>query len=182
MAFSLTAVPAELLSADDLILRTSNTEDQKINANSFATLDELEAFIRFRMDRDIWFTQEEDMKVRAAVQAYRDINRLTWRTDRGLNQARDYEFNMDFGLINEPPFDDTRFPPRVKEAQAAQAMYYLRGTQVRDMARDGISMTRALSGSELEFKGYRGAVCTEAKEILAWWIELYPRTKRVGRF
>ncbi len=80
---------------------------------------------------------------------------------------------------DHPPLHDRRFRLKIREAQAAQVMFILAGTQIRDMARDGVRFTKTLSNSEMEITGYRGAVCAEAKEIIAPWIEFAPRRKRM---
>ena len=163
----------------DIVKRVANTEPHVFEANSFISFEQAEDEIRFRPDVGIWDTFDESAQVRALVQAYKDLLTLTWSNEYGRSQSKDYEFRLRFASVNEPPIEDAEFQWRIKRAQAAQALFLLGGTQVRDMARDGILMTRALTGSEMEFTGYRGAVCTEAKEILAPYIEIMPRRRRL---
>ncbi|MDX5368165.1 MAG: hypothetical protein LPL29_02210 [Alphaproteobacteria bacterium] len=167
------------LSASDIIVRTANTEPNKSEANSFVTLTEAENLAKFRLDALVWDTQSVDTKIRALASAYDEIIRLSFSHFGGRSQSRDYEFEDLFERENSPPLDDAEFVAAVKKAQVVQAIYLLGGTQVRDMAREGITMSRALSGSEMEFKGYRGPVCTEAKELLSRWIEVHLQTRRV---
>lgn len=162
--------------AADIIVRTNNTEPHKHDANSFAALDEVTAFIGFRLDGGIWAGMPEDDRVRATVSAYRELVRLTWRRNDPIGQSRDIAPWSE--VDNDPPLDDPQFVRLVKQAQAVQALYLANGSQVRDMARDGIKMTRQLTGSELEISGYQGPVCAEAREILAHYIDLMPRLRR----
>lgn len=163
----------------NLVQRTSNEETNITAANTFGTFTEIEAEVQMRQDSNLWVNATEEVVVKAMMMAYRDLVRLTWRNDPGLNQARDYEFAYRFGQINYPPIDDDEFLRDIKRAQAAQTMFIMAGTHVRDMARDGIRIHKNLSGAELEFTGYKGAVCSEAKEIMARWIENQPRMRRM---
>lgn len=166
------------LTAADIVVRIANDEASRDTANSFATLEELDRFIRFRMDADLWASVDEELRVRAAVSAYRDLVRLPWSSSVGLPQNRDIEFSTaEDG--DHPPLHDRRFRLKVKEAQAAQVMFILAGTQVRDMAREGVRFTKTLMNSEMEITGYRGAVGAEAREIISPWIETAPRSKRM---
>lgn len=170
---------AEEVSTSDLTLRTDNTAANIAAANSWVTLDEMELLVRFRMDVLMWNMQDEDTRVRAMVAAYKDLEKLTWRSAGTGSQSRDFEFQITV-QNNDPPIEDAVFLRLVKDAQAAQAMFIVAGTQVRDMAREGIRMHRALKGAEMEFTGYKGAVCTEAKEILAEYIVSQPRMRRMA--
>ncbi len=163
----------------DLVLRTSNDDANRAVATTWLGLEDMEEIIRKRFDANAWDVLDEDLKVRAMIAAYHDIDRLAWSNYGGESQSKDYEFNMRFGDTNDPPIEDARFILAVKRAQAAQTMFYVRGTTIREMARDGIRMTLALSGSEMEFTGFRGAVCAEAREILGKWVEWNPRMRRM---
>ena len=169
------------LTAGDLVVRTLSP-DNRSTANTFATLAEIDDTVKFRMDAAAWDALDTDLRVRAIVSAYRDLCRLTWMTNTARSQSRDYEFDSLSGVgyegYNRPPLEFTDFQQAVREAQAAQVMAIVHGTQVRDMAREGIRMTRALTGSEMEFTGYRGPVCGEAREILARWVD-QPRMGRM---
>lgn len=166
------------LYADDLIVRTHHAEPHKFQANSFATLEELDNVIKFRVDAAVWEALSESDRVRVAVAAYKDLIKLCWSNQVGLSQSRDYEFDMRYGVTTDPPIGIPDFDHRIREAQAIQAVWIASGTQARDMARDGIKMNRALTGSEVEFSGYLGPVCAEAKEVVAPYLELYPRMRR----
>lgn len=164
------------LTAADLVPRTSNEQTQLFAANTFATHAELAGIIKFRVDHGLWDVQPEEEQVRVAVAAYEDLIKLCWSNERGTSQSKDYEFQMRFGSgVNEPPIEDAEFLWRITKAQAVQALYILAGTQVRDMAREGIRLTRALSGSDMEFIGYLGPACAEAKELLTIFLELQMR-------
>ena len=167
-----------VLTQADLIVRSSNNEPNLTQANTFATYAELEAEIRFRMDSGLWTRVNEDLHIRAAGSAYRDLIRQSW-LNSGRDQSRDYEADLILSAPNSPPLGDQDFMVAIKRAQAAQVMFILAGTQVRDMARDGVRLHKNLSGSEMEFTGYRNAVCAEALEILARWIDLQPRLRRM---
>lgn|GEM_PF-6888853 len=168
------------LPAADLVPRTSNEQTQLFRANTFATRAELGDIIKFLVDPGLWDTQPEEEQVRVAVAVYEDLIELCWTNERGESQSKDYEFQMRFGSgVNEPPIEDPEFLWRIRKAQAVQAIYILAGTQVPDMAREGIKLTRALSGSDLEITGYLGPVCAEAKELLAIFLELQPRIRRL---
>lgn len=170
---------ADEVSTADLIVRTNNTDANIAAANTFATWDEMEQLVRFRLDVNLWNGMNEDFQIKAMVAAYNDLIRLSWQSYGAGAQNRDYEFPV-FVATNNPPLDDSEFVRIVKEAQAAQVMFILGGTQVRDMARDGVRLHRALTGVEMEFVGYKGAVCGEAKEILAQYINIQPRMRRMG--
>jgi hypothetical protein len=170
---------ADEVATTDLVIRIDNTAANVAAANSWATFAEMEQSVRFRMDVLLWNTQVEDVQVRAMVMAYKDLTRLTWRSAGAGAQNRDHEFPL-FIQQNEPPTDDVDFIRLVKEAQSAQTMFILAGTQVRDMAREGVRLSRSLKGAEMEFTGYKGAVCTEAKELLAEYIVAHPRMRRMA--
>lgn len=157
-----------------LVVRTL---DNRNEATTYATYEELAAICELRFDARLWENADEKTQIRAMVQAFRDLETLVWSNYGGYAQNRDYEFQMRFAP-SDPPLDDPDFVVQIKRAQAAQVMYILSGTQVRDMAAEGVSLTRALSGSDLEIKGYRGRVCVEAIELIGRWVELYPRMRR----
>jgi hypothetical protein len=173
------------LTAADLKIRTASQPSADDDENSFATLAELSNLIKFRVDAGVWDLASEEVKVRAAATAYADLMKLTFRRYGDGSQSRDYEFSTQFaaaGFVEQvswPPMEDLGFARAIKKAQAAQAMFILNGTQVRDMAREGIRMSRGLVGAEMEFTGYRGAVCVEAIELVAHWVELMPRMRRL---
>ena len=58
-------------------------------------------------------------------------------------------------------------------------MFILGGTQIRDMAAAGVKVSKTMANSEMEITGYRGAVCTEALEIIGPWIDNQPRMRRI---
>lgn len=168
------------VTAADLIVRVSNDEVHRRQANTWATLAEIDGIAKFRVDVALWAARTEDERVRLAVTAYEDIGRLSWSCFHGRSQSRDYGWVDLYGdpvgcspLVNNPDFIYS-----VKKAQVAQIMFLIAGTQVRDMAREGIMMTRMLTGSEIEFSGYRGACGAETMEILSNWIEISPRLTR----
>ena len=72
----------------------------------------------------------------------------------------------------------TRVRIPLTDATGDDAVVRVIASPRRDMARDGIKMNRALTGSEVEFSGYLGPVCAEAKEVVAPYLELYPRMRR----
>lgn len=160
-----------------LIVRNANN---KLEANTWATMQELHEIAEDRPDAAVWFNAPNDVRENAVKQAYYELARLTWSAEGPGSQSKDYEFRMRFYVNDEPPMDDEEFVVRIKRAQVAQAIYILTGTQVRDMAREGIRMSRALSGSEMEFTGYLGPVCAEALEILGPYVEIFPRFKRMA--
>lgn len=162
---------------DDLVVRVGNGDEDKLTANTWASQDDLEEVIKFRMDSDLYSEADEATQVKAIVAAYKDIDKLSW-TSYGQAQNREH-FEFDIGR-NDAPVSDTDFQRVIIQAQANQVMYILAGTQVRDMAAQGISITRALQGAETEIMGYRGPVCTEALEMLSGFIEMNPRVKRMG--
>lgn len=164
----------------DLVKRTANTDANKLAANTWGDETEIDDIIKFRFDAQVWNNAPEELRVRAMVSAYRDIDRLSWDSSYGTAQNRDYSFGGHFNDPNDPPIDDTDFMNAILHAQAAQIMFILNGTQVRDMARIGIRMTKTLSNSEMEITGYSGAVCAEAREFIAKWIELMPRRRRMA--
>lgn len=166
------------LTPADLVVRISNAEPHKFEANSFAALEDLDKVVKFRPDAGLWYAQSESDRVRVAVAAYEDLIKLTWSSFAGRSQSRDYGFGQRLGPVNEPPLEDAEFQWRVRKAQAIQALFILAGTQARDMARDGIRLTRNLTGSEVELTGYAGPVCVEAIEVLAPYLELQPRLRR----
>lgn len=163
-------------SPSDLVVRTS---DNRLSANTFATYEEFEAIIKFRPDVGIWNVANEGQQVRAMAQAYEDISRLTWTPYGGRSQNKDYEFRYKFDITDEPPLDDEEFRVLVKKAQAIQTLYILGGTQVRDMSRDGIRLSRQLTGAEMEFSGLQHTVCVEARQVIAPYLELSPRIRRM---
>lgn len=170
------------VTSGDVVVRTSNSQSDQDNANSFVSHSDIEDIIEFRMDADVWNDATEDLQVRAMVSAYEDIRRLPWSNTPGLSQSRDYEFGSRFGVGGDnPPIEDSDFLRDVKKAQAAQTIWILAGTQVRDFSRDGVRMSKSLSGAEMEVTGYRGAVCAEAKELLAPYIENSIKMKRMSR-
>ena len=162
---------------DDLVLRDSNTALNKSEANTWADQADLEDVIKFRMDADLYDTADDATKVRAIVSAYRDLDKLSW-TSYGIAQNRQ---SMEFDVAyNDAPLSDDDFQRVIIAAHATQVMYVLAGTQVRDMAAQGITLTRALTGVETEFQGYRGPVCSEAMELLSGFVENNPRFRRMG--
>lgn len=163
-----------------LVVRINNTEALRATANTWATYDALAAEINMRMDADVFFNQDDTIQIRAIVAAYRDIDKVTWKSGGALNQSRDYEFGQLFTSVLDAPFGDPFFDQRILQAHVAQTMYVLNGTQVRDMAAQGIRLSRSMTGVDMEFTGYRGPVCTEAMEILSPYIETAPRMKRMG--
>ena len=167
------------VSPSDIVIRSSNDEANIDAANSFATYAEIESGVKFRMDDGLWDALTEDRQVKAMSSAYNDIIRLSWKR-RHFSQSRDVEGVDLFGANNLPPIENPAFVKDVKRAQIAQVMYICGGTQIRDMTRQGIRVHKNLSGAEMEFGGYRGPVCAESLEILADWIELAPRRKRMA--
>jgi hypothetical protein len=113
------------------------------------------------------------------VAAYKDLLKLTWSNTVGLSQSRDYEFDMRYGVVVDPPIGIPDFDHRIREAQAIQALFIASGTQARDMARDGVRVTEGINGARTTFTGYFGAVCNEAIEVVAPYIELMPRLRRL---
>lgn len=169
------------LMEDDIIVRVQSAPTVTDVENSFATLEQLDDLIKFRMDADVWSAASEDLKVRAAVSAYRDLMKLAYRSFYGRLQNRDYEFPTTVTVrdtVTWPPMEDPEFVIAIRQAQSAQVMYLMNGTQVRDMAREGIRMSRSL-GADMEFTGYKGAVCAEAMEIIGRWVEIMPRMRRL---
>lgn len=165
-----------------LVVRTQ-TPDNKSVANTFFSLGDLDAVARGRMDSRVWQEADHDTRIRAIVQAYEDLIRCRWQAvGYGEPQSRitdfpGYEYNNE---LAEPPIWDPDFLAELVKAQTAQACYILAGTQVRDMAREGIILTRALQGAEMEIAGYRGAICAEVREILRDWIASTPRRRRMS--
>ena len=171
------------LTATDLKPRTQSVPTEADDENTFATLGELDGIIKFRIDSAVWDAANEDLRVRAAATAYSDLMKLAYRNFGGLSQSRDYSFPTgNVGGRDEqicfPPIEDSRFAIAIKKAQAAQVMFLLNGSQVRDMAREGITMSKGLVGADMWFTGYKGAVCTEAMEQISRWVELMPRLRR----
>lgn len=168
--------------AGDLIVRTDNSQDQIDRANTFADLDALDDVLKFRPDADLWFEQTEERRVQAAVAAYKDICKLTWSTTTGRGQSTEYG-PFEYAGLNppsRPPVEDRDFRRIVSEAQACQIAFILAGTQMRDLAREGTTETGALLGSQTVVAGYRGPVCAEAMELLARYIERFPRNRRMA--
>lgn len=164
-----------------LVVRTTSPDNVE-TATTFGTLQELDSVINRRPDIEVWASASGLTRLRAVVQAYEDLIRLLWQNRGGNPQSRltdfpGYEYESE---ITYPPLDDPDFVIAIRKAQAIQALYILAGTQVRDMAREGISLTRALSGSEMEIRGHRGTICAEAKEVLGRWVVHQPRLKRMA--
>jgi hypothetical protein len=112
------------------------------------------------------------------VAAYKDLLKLTWSNTVGLSQSRDYEFDMRYGVVVDPPIGIPDFDNRIRHAQAIQCLFIAAGTQARDMSRDGVRVTEGINGARTTFTGYRGPVCGEAIESLSPYLELMPRLKR----
>lgn len=170
------------LTSSDITIRTGNDSANKRAANSWATITEIDDIIKFRVDAGLWTSRSEDEKVRLAVTAYNDMRSLVWSCSHGRSQSRDYGYADITGSGSagcDPQVNDADFMIDVKRAQAAQIMFIAAGTQVRDMAREGVTITRALTGSEMEFTGYRGPVGGEALDILADWVETGLQVRRM---
>jgi len=164
------------ITGDDLIVRTA---DNRTTANTWVDYEAMAELTKFRFDKLPWDAATVDQQCTAMAMAYYDISRLNWGGELGMSQSRDYSFNGQFSSLRDPPFNDVDFQEAIGRAQAAQTLFLLQGTQVREMARAGIRMHRALTGNELEFPGYRGAVCTESLEILAPFVDMFPRGRRM---
>jgi hypothetical protein len=158
---------------------TVRTTSNKDTATSFATFGEIETIIHERPDYEAWFLKPIDQRKKLIVTAYRDLNKLVWSSYRGYSQNREYWQDRILWEPNDPPVDDPEFAIAIRRAQAAQAMYLCLGSQVRDMAREGVILTRALMGAEMEISGYKGPVCAEAIECIGRWVDLMPRLKRM---
>lgn len=170
--------------ADDLVPLVVGNE---ATANTFADLVELEGELRFHRNAHFWAGASEVDQVRAAVSAYRELVRLPWSAAndvlfsrfRGMTQTRiiDSTFHPAVPDLVVTLLADEERRPMLVRAQAAQTIYLLGGTQIRDLQQDGIKLSRQLQGAEIEITGYRGPVCVEALEILAPFIDRMPRTK-----
>ncbi|KAA0573360.1 hypothetical protein [Azospirillum sp. Sh1] len=166
----------------DIVLRVSNDAANRQTANSFVTYEEMVDLVKFRVDRQLWDERSEDEQVRAMVAAYEDVVRLPFSRRFGRSQSMDNEWVELFGepAMGECPLEDPEFVWSVRKCQAIQTLYILGGTQVRDMAREGVLGTRAVAGRNTEtfFAGYRGPVCVEAIEVIARHLNLMPSMRR----
>jgi hypothetical protein len=167
------------VSNTDLIVRVYGNADV---ATTWTTRDGIEEKMRFRLDAQVWDACVEEDQIRIMIQAYNDLARLPWSGSAGRS-SQDYDveaYNL-FGyndLGPEPPLHSPAFQRRIVEAQVAQIIWLLQGTQIRDLQRDGVRMTRQLQGSELDIAGYRGPVSIEAIELLEPFIDLQPKLSR----
>lgn len=175
--------PLATLDASALIKRTLANAD---TANTFATYAELMAVINQRADFRVIDPVPLADRVRFIIQAYRDLDALTWVTNNAYAFSSQTLFSPSdfntgtYALTKEqPPLNSPGFAAAVTRAQAAQVLYLISGTQIRDMAAEGVRLTRSLSGVETEITGYRGRVCVEAIEIISRWVELMPRLRRM---
>ena len=168
------------LTASDLTVRSDNSSQARLNSNSFVSLTDAIRIADFRLDGSGFVGASEDSQVKALASSYEEIRRLPWG-DRRFAQNRDYESaDLISNDVDYPPLEDPEALVAIKKAQVVQAIYLMTGAPVRDMQRQNIVMSAALSGSEMAFAGYRGAVCVEVIELLGPWLELTPRTKRMA--
>lgn len=104
------------------------------SANSFVTMTEAEAYFDARLTADRWNATTESDKIRALIEATREISALPYQGSRStstqaLSWPREYAPDPDVSLSDltddYPYYPDTEVPQRVKDAQCEYALAFL---------------------------------------------------------
>lgn len=152
-----------------------------VDANSYVTLGEAEAYFAARFDSDAFGELDPADQEKALLQATREVDRRRFKGCRHyISQALKFPRQYPYHRENPDSGTGVEIPRSVKEATCEQALWIAQhketgGRNTRQkLQAQGVTQSRVGNVAE-SFDGTQRSLCPEARELLERWIDRWGR-------